>query len=178
MLGLKRQTVRLHPHDPDWIARAVQEIKRITAATGLTRERVQHVGSTAVPGLPAKPILDIDIGLLAKEDVEEIVSKLVALGFIDRGRREGGIGRLLVWEISPDVRTIHIHVIPLDSVWWKRDLAFRDALRDGQELRERYADLKTELASRHGSNRAEYRHQKNPFIVAALERLMGSSSAG
>lgn len=172
MLGLKRQTVCLHPHDPDWIVRAAQEIQGITAATGLTGERVQHVGSTAVPGLPAKPILDIDIGLLANEDVEEVVSKLVDLGFIDRGRRDGGIGRLLVWEISPDVRTIHLHVIPFDSVWWKHDLAFRDALRDDHELRERYANLKTDLASRHGSNRAEYRHQKNPFIVAALERLM------
>ncbi len=178
MLGLRRHTVQLQPHNPAWVMRAGQEIQRIMGASSLPHERVQHVGSTSVPDLLAKPILDIDIGVLEKEDVEVIVSNLVDLGFIDRGDHNGGIGRLLVWEAAPEIRTVHIHIIPFDSVWWRQDLAFRDALRDDLDLRERYAALKTELASRHSSSRADYRHGKNPFIVAALERIIESSSAG
>src|SRR5688500_18903924 len=104
MLGLQRHTVVLHPHEPGWMARAVEEIQRIANAIGLPLARIEHVGSTSVPGLLAKPILDINIGILDTEDTEMIVANLIRSGFIDRGDRGGGIGSLVVWEIAPEVR--------------------------------------------------------------------------
>ena len=159
------------------MTRAVEEIQRISSAAGLPVARVQHVGSTSVPGLLAKPILDINIGVFETKDIETIVAKLIGLGFIDRGNHDGGIGRLVVWEIAPEVRAVHVHLIPYDSIWWTQDLAFRDALRIDAELRDKYAALKTELASQHGSSRADYRHGKNPFIAAAVQRILAARNA-
>jgi GrpB-like predicted nucleotidyltransferase (UPF0157 family) len=176
MLGLQRHIVVLQPYDPAWMAQAVEEIQRIANATGLPHARIQHVGSTSVPGLVAKPILDINIGLLDDEDPEVIVATLIRLGFIDRGDRGGGIGRLIVWEIAPEVRAVHVHIVPFDSIGWKQDLAFRDALRNDTELREAYAALKTQLASQHRSSRADYRHGKDPFIAAAVQRILADRS--
>lgn len=189
MLGLRRRSVRLTPHDRRWAERFREVAAQLGEATGLPAARIQHVGSTAVPDLAAKPILDIDVGVVESEDVEEVASGIVRVGFIDRGDGTGGIGRLLVRESEPDVRTIHVHVIPYESVWWRCDLAFRDALRTDVGLREGYGKLKAKLAERFPSDRASYREGKTLFIQRALFRLDptgwrqhpargGSSSAG
>lgn len=174
MLGLRRRTVRLEPHDPAWADRSREVIGQIARATGLPETRIQHVGSTSVPDLPAKPILDIDVGIVTAGDIENIVMRLVRVGFIDRGDGEGGTGRLLVWESAPDIRTIHVHITPYDSDWWRQDLAFRDALRSDSDLRQRYATVKSELAQRFPTDRNSYRAAKNSFIRAALEVVMAS----
>ena len=156
--------MRLAEHDPDWVHQFQRAAALIVAATGIPEERVQHVGSTSVPDLIAKPILDINVGILPSDDVEVVVARLVELGYIDRGEGEGGIGRLLVWESAPDVRTTHVHLQPFDSRWWRGDLQFRDALRADTELRRRYARLKSELAQQFADDRRAYRHAKNDFF--------------
>jgi GrpB-like predicted nucleotidyltransferase (UPF0157 family) len=171
VLGLRRRTVRLSPHDPAWADRAREVIGEIATATGIPEDTIQHVGSTAVPGLLAKPILDIDLAIGRGNDVEGLVERLVHLGFIDRGDGEGGIGRLLVWETAPDIRTVHVHITPFDSPWWRHDLAFRDALRDDSVLRQRYAEVKADLARQFPEDRKSYREAKNSFIEATLQRL-------
>ncbi len=174
MLGLRRRTVRLRPHDPAWLDRAREVIGQIAEATGFPEHRIQHVGSTSVPDLPAKPILDIDLGIVTVDDIEDIVRRLVRAGFIDRGDGEGGIGRLLVWETAPDIRTIHVHITPFESDWWRQDLAFRDALRTDSVLRQRYADVKSDLAHRFPADRKSYREAKNGFIRDTLKLTMAS----
>ncbi len=174
MLGLRRHTVRLRPHDPAWADRSREVIGQIAEVSGLPEHRIQHVGSTSVPGLSAKPILDIDVGIVTVDDIEDIVMRLVRVGFIDRGDGQGGIGRLLVWETAPDIRTIHVHITPFDSDWWRQDLAFRDALRADSVLRQRYADFKSDLAHRFPADRKSYREAKNVFIRATLKLVMAS----
>ncbi len=132
------------------------------------------MGSTAVSGLSAKPILDIDVGFVAVDDIENIVMRLVQVGFIDRGDGDGGTGRLLLWESAPDIRTIHVHITPFESDWWRQDLAFRDALRANSVLRQRYAALKADLTHRFPSDRKSYRAAKDSFIRATLQLLMAS----
>lgn len=164
MLGLRRGTVRLQPHDPEWLEAATEIRSQIGDASGLPPDRIQHIGSTAVPGLPAKPILDIDLGLLDSDDHKQIVLALVSNGFIDRGYKSEGIGHLLVRESKPEVRTVHVHVVRYNSPGWRRDLAFRDALRRHPSLRERYANLKIDLAERFPTDRTAYRRRKNAFF--------------
>ena len=171
MLGIRRRTVRLTSHDPVWAEQFRQVAGQLVEATRIPPGRIQHGGSTAVPDLPAKPILDIDVGIIGSEDVEEVAAQLVQLGFIDRGDGEGGIGRLLVWEAAPQIRTIHVRILPHESVWWRCDLAFRDALRTDPELREHYAKLKAKLAERFPSDRKSYREGKATFIRNVLYRL-------
>jgi GrpB-like predicted nucleotidyltransferase (UPF0157 family) len=164
MLGLRRHTVRLVSHDPAWTDQFQHAAAQIADAANIPGERIQHVGSTSVPDLIAKPILDIDVGILASERVEDIVARLVHIGYIDRGEGEGGIGRLLVWESAPEIRTIHLHILPYDSEWWRKDLAFRDTLRASSDLRERYGRFKAELAERHPTDRKSYRQAKGAFF--------------
>ena len=171
MLGLRRGTVRLDPHHPGWADRFSEVKAGLLEATGLPAERIEHVGSTAVPDLPAKPILDVDLGMREADDLEALVARLVEIGFIDRGTGEGGIGRLLVRESAPEVRTVHVHLIPHGSSWWRSDLAFRDALREHPRLRERYARLKADLTRRYPEDRKAYRNAKAPFIREALRNL-------
>ena len=113
MLGLRRHTVRLRPHDPAWADRAREVIGQIAEATGLPEHRIQHVGSTSVPGLPAKPILEIDLGIVTVDDIGDIVRCLVRVGFIDRRDGEGGIGRLLVWEGRVELSTSRLSGVSL-----------------------------------------------------------------
>ncbi len=114
MLGLRRHTVRLRPHDPAWADRAREVIGQIAEASGLPEHRIQHVGSTSVPGLPAKPILDIDLGIVTVDDID-IVRRLVHVGFIDRRDGEGGIGRLLVWERRVELSTSRLSGVSLPA---------------------------------------------------------------
>ncbi len=164
-LGLRRHTVELRPHDPAWGPEGRKVIDQISQTTGVPSGRIEHVGSTAVPDLVAKPILDIDVGTLADGEAEQIADRLVEIGYLDRGQKDGGIGRLLVWESAPNIRTIHVHVVPHDSESWRRDVAFRDALKSDADLRLRYGNLKSEIASLHPESRRSYRRAKNPFIL-------------
>ena len=164
MLGLRRGTVLLASHDATWADEFRRTAERIRTATGVPPGRIQHVGSTSVPDLPSKPILDIDVGIIESDDIEEVAGCLARFGYVDRGDHDGGIGRLLVWETAAEVRTVHVHVIPHDSAWWRCDLAFRDALRADAALRAKYAELKTQLARRFATDRRAYRHAKNDFL--------------
>lgn len=170
VLGLRRHTVRLVPHDPRWAEAFRNAADQIVAATGVRSERIHHIGSTAVPELPAKPILDIALGMADSEDEDDLAAALVRVGYVDRGDGGDAIGRLLVWESAPEVRTIHVHILRDRSIWVRRHLAFREALRTSPELRRRYAHVKTELAERFLSDRESYTAGKEPVIQDILDQ--------
>ena len=171
MLGLATTTVQLAAHSPAWL----NEGRRISAwlveITGLPPARIQHVGSTAVSDLTAKPILDLDLGFGPTEDSNELVATLIGAGFIDEGKGAAGIVRLLVWESDLQIRTIHLHVMKHASIRWECDIAFRNALRTDDVLHERYSKLKAKLAERFPSNRKAYREGKATFIRNTLYRI-------
>ena len=171
VLGLRRHTVRLLPHNGAWAERFEEVKAQISSCTVVEAGRIHHVGSTAVPDLVAKPILDVDVALLPTEDIEEFVLRLEEVGYIDRGEGKDGIGRLLVLESEPDVRTVHVHVTPVEAGWWRQDVALRDALRADPELRSEYANLKSILARRFPNDRRSYRNAKSSFVEAVLKGL-------
>ncbi len=168
MIGLKRHTVRIVEHDPEWLtlgADAVQEIRQ--AVCDLIAD-VQHVGSTAVPDLPAKPILDIVIAVDRTDAIAELLPRLTGLGYIDRGDGGDEGGWLLVRESSPNVRTIHLHVVERDDPQWSNYLRFRDLLRDNPDLRQQYADLKERLRKEFPNDRESYTAAKDEFVRGVL----------
>lgn len=169
MIGLKRKTVRVVNHDPRGAALAADACKKIGQAAGGLICDVQHVGSTAVPGLPAKPILDLAASVIALEVMPELVRALTVVGSIYRGDGGGEGGHLFVWESGPDVRTIHLHVVATDDVQWTHYLRFRDALRRDPALRRRYRELKRELGHKFPDDRKSYTASKNDFIRSVLD---------
>jgi GrpB-like predicted nucleotidyltransferase (UPF0157 family) len=160
-LGLRQATLALAPHHPAWAGTFDAEPARIRAALPNMAFEIDHIGSAAVPGLPAKPILDIAMRAGA-DDEPRIADRLLALGYIDRGHRSG---RLFIRLRDGDARTHNLHLYRADDPDCRNQIALRDALRADPDLRDRYAALKQDLVSRLGdTGRGRYADGKTDFV--------------
>jgi GrpB-like predicted nucleotidyltransferase (UPF0157 family) len=164
MIGLRRHTVRVVEHDPEWASRFEEEAATIRRVGGPLVLDVQHVGSTAVPGLPAKPILDIAVAVGSSGDIPELVRRLTAVGYIDRGDGGRDGGYLLVRDSEPEVRTAHVHIVERADPQWHRYVVFRDILRRDDAIRQQYGDMKKQLAAAYPTDRERYTTSKSEFI--------------
>ena len=168
MIGLKRHTVRVVDHNPIWSHLAAEACQQVREAAGELITDVQHVGSTAVPNLPAKPILDLAAAMITLDAIPELIEKLTALGYIYRGDGGDTGGHLFVWEPEPNIRSVHLHVVASDDVQWTNYLSFRDLLCEDPAVRGRYAALKHELRTRFPDDRKSYTDSKHDFIRSVL----------
>jgi GrpB-like predicted nucleotidyltransferase (UPF0157 family) len=163
-IGLKRGTVRVVAHRPEWHELFEQEHRALREHIGHLVLDIQHVGSTAVPGLDAKPIIDIALAVPSTEVIPRLKRPLSELGYIYRGDAGGDGGHLFVKESAPDVRTHHLHVVVIDDSQWHEWLLFRDMLRADEPLRARYAQAKKALQERYAEDRKGYTKAKDEFI--------------
>jgi GrpB-like predicted nucleotidyltransferase (UPF0157 family) len=162
--------IEIADYDPAWPARFAAERDALEPALRhWLAGNIEHVGSTAVPSLCAKPIIDLLI------PVRELDASRPAIAILERDHgylywpyREGEMHWLC--KPSPDVRTHHVHLIPVSSSVYRDRLRFRDALRTDPVLRERYAELKRELARTCAGDREAYTAGKAPFIASVLAR--------
>jgi GrpB-like predicted nucleotidyltransferase (UPF0157 family) len=168
-IGLDRGTVRVEPHDPAWFAAADRVCRDVLSHCGELVADIQHVGSTSVPGLPAKPVLDIAAGVPADCAIDDLLRALSGAGFQYRGDKGDTGGHLFVVEPAPNVRTVHLHIVEHGSAQWRDYLLFRDILRTVPSLREQYAELKRQLATAHSEDRTAYTSGKAAFIRTVLE---------
>jgi len=168
MIGLQRHIVQLVAHHPGWAALAATACREIQRLAGDLIADLQHVGSTAVTDLPAKPILDIAAAVQTLETIPELIKRLPTMGYIYRGDGGADGGHLFVQESSPDVRTIHLHVVDIHDTQWRNYLLFRDLLRREPDIRQRYAALKQDLSHRFRDDRKSYTDAKHDFIRGVL----------
>lgn len=166
-LGLDSGTVRVVPYDPAWPARFAAEAARIAAVAELPALRLEHVGSTGVPGLAAKPIVDMLAGRPPGSPAAPYVAGLVRAGYEHRGE-QGIAGREFFRRGTP--RAFHVHLAEADGPVWREMLRFRDALRADPSLAAEYAELKLRLAVRFPRDREAYLGGKGPFIAGVLRR--------
>jgi GrpB-like predicted nucleotidyltransferase (UPF0157 family) len=159
-------------YDPAWPAMFAGERERLVAALRELALAIEHHGSTAVPGLAAKPILDVMVAVPDLDDVDECTSRLERAGY---NRRAVGdlAGRLYFHRAEGGRRLVHLSLAERDGAFWREHLLFRDALRADAELAGRYEELKRELAVRHRDDRLAYTEAKTDFIRGALRSLMG-----
>ncbi len=165
------EDVALRPSDPAWAATFERERDRLHALLPGTFVQIEHIGSTAVPGLAAKPVIDILAGVRTLEDVDDLVDRLCEHGYTASKEFNATLTDrrwLMRWKNGH--RTHHLHIVVQDGGPWKDRLAFRDALRRDPALARRYAVLKTELAARHQRDREAYTHAKADFVRAVVER--------
>jgi GrpB-like predicted nucleotidyltransferase (UPF0157 family) len=168
--GLTRGTVALRPHDPAWEEIAHQEIAAIRDALGAVAVDAQHVGSTAVPDLLSKPIIDIAVAVLPPADAHALADRLTRAGYVFRGDKGTQGGLLFVRTDERDVRSVHVHVVSSDSIEWATYVRFRDMLRRDPGLRHGYERLKRDAAARFPDDRASYTAAKHAFIRDVLLR--------
>jgi GrpB-like predicted nucleotidyltransferase (UPF0157 family) len=164
--------VRIVDHDSAWPVLAERELRRIKDAVGDVAVRLEHVGSTAVPGLAAKPIIDLQLSVGAIEPRERYVVPLAGLGYLFAPAPE-----------SPDYhffarppqrpRTHHLHVCETGSEHELRHVAVRDFLRSHPDEAARYAALKREVVARHPQDRLAYIEGKDEYVTALERRAVG-----
>jgi len=156
------------PYDPSWADRYEVERARIVAVLGPTALRVAHVGSTAVVGLDAKPVIDILVSVESIRDESVFRPALEPLGY--ERREDVALPDDAYFVLNEDgVRVAQLHVCESGGTIEREHLAFRDKLRSDADLRERYARLKRELAERYPDDRLAYTAAKAPFIRAVLD---------
>ncbi len=166
-----RATVVLEPYSPDWPEVFEGERERLLAVLGDPAFRIEHVGSTAVPGLGAKPILDLLLGGPSLQAVEARIPDLCACGYDYLPEHEAVLPqrRFLACPRSRP-RRFHLHGVALGSDFWVDHLLFRDALRASPELASIYFALKQGLADRFQDNRAAYTEGKSAFITGVVRK--------
>ena len=166
MIGLSRGIVKLSEYDPEWQKLFNEEAVILRGLIGNYAADIQHVGSTSIAGLVAKPIIDVAVGLHKLPDVEYCISPLESCGY--EYKDENGIpGRHFFAKGNP--RTFHLHFVEFGNELWRNYINFRNRLRENPELRIEYARLKKYSARRHENNRTAYTDSKKPFIEKVLK---------
>lgn len=160
-----RMAVEVVEYDPAWPMLYQEEKEKITAALGSLIDEIHHIGSTSVPGLPAKPIIDIMITISDFKDDVKCYAPLRDLGYIYVDFPQN-LDRRCMRKGSP--RTHHLHIVESGGDNIARTIDFRDALRSSEALKEQYGNLKKDLSGRFKDNRAEYTEAKKSFINEAV----------
>ena len=155
--------IELRPHDPEWPRRFERERARIAAALGAEAISIDHFGSTAVPGLDAKPILDVLVARAHGARFSSWAAALKPLGYARAREDSTGQGEGQ-WFFRDAARTVHVHVYEAGTPAHRRHLAFRDALRSDPSLRDAYAALKRGLAQMDWPSGQEYVDAKTEFV--------------
>jgi GrpB-like predicted nucleotidyltransferase (UPF0157 family) len=161
--------VELVAYDPAWPIRFEHE-KTILARilSQWLAGDIEHIGSTAVPMLLAKPVIDIMAPVSSLELSRSAIPAVAAIGYLHSPYQ----AEVMHWfcKPSPACRTHHLHLVPLGSSLWQERLAFRNALRQDPSLVAEYGALKTQLAHQFRSDREAYTRAKAPFIAKVLAR--------
>jgi GrpB-like predicted nucleotidyltransferase (UPF0157 family) len=160
------------PYDHAWPSLYEKERARIERAIGPWVEGIEHVGSTAVPGLAAKPVIDIMVGVKSLENSPILVERLVGIGYEYVPEFERVLPFRRYFRKTREGRRTHqVHLVERSNTeWWDRHLLFRDYLRADPEIAGEYARLKYELSDRFGEDRVAYTHAKNHFISEVVRR--------
>ena len=168
----------LSPPDPAWPVQAARLTARIRHALGAQVQEIEHIGSTAVPGLAAKDVIDLQVGVedLAVADAPQFTGAMLAAGFVlvpgiraDRSK-EGATWPKRFYGNADPGRIAQVHVRQVGSPGWRWALAFRDLLREDPALRDEYARAKADLAARCATTQ-EYAQAKEPWFDAVHARI-------
>jgi GrpB-like predicted nucleotidyltransferase (UPF0157 family) len=167
--------LEVKPYDPCWVADFEHERARLAEVLGTLAVRIEHNGSTSVPGLSAKPVIDIQISVRRLHPIDLYAGRLAELGYVHVVHPDDAFApffhRPETWP-----HTHHIHVVEADGEEERKTLAFRDYLRDHDAVAREYESLKKELAPRylssHFETRQAYAEAKGDFIARITRQAL------
>lgn len=171
---VQRDPVLVMPYDPQWPARFAGWRQRLAGELGSMALRIEHIGSTSVPGLAAKPVVDILVSVADVEDEASFVPAVERAGVSLRSRETG---HRYFRPALDRPRDVQVHVWSAASAGEREHLLFRDFLRADAAVREAYAELKRSVAERYRDDRIAYSEAKTAFILDALERAEAWAAA-
>lgn len=159
-------TIVVVEYDPAWPAKFARLRDRAQAALGDVAVAIEHVGSTSVPGLPAKDLVDLVVVVESDDDVPEAIARLKAIGYRARGNLGVDGREAFAWPEGE--KRHHLYVSPTTSAELRAQVAFRDRLRSDPAVAADYVALKRELAARYRDDRPAYTDGKTDFIESTL----------
>ncbi len=166
---MSNPTVQLSPYSEEWAVKFQYEKYQILNVIGGEISAVEHIGSTSVKGLTAKPIIDIMVGIDDLDRTEILIEPLSKIDFEHvpkPGLTQRRFFRKGLWGRG----TCHLHVCEFQGKEWNEKLLFRDYLRNRPQAAEEYAQLKSELAVKYKFDRPAYTEHKEPFIRKIIQR--------
>jgi GrpB-like predicted nucleotidyltransferase (UPF0157 family) len=168
-LGLQRGIVKLESYYPEWQKLFEAEKLALQKVLGDKFVAAEHVGSTAIPGLKAKPILDVMLAIPYLNDWEWLKEPLIELGYEFRRDFRSEQGHILFVKGSEENRTHYLKITELNSDFWTEHILFRDYLVNNPQYREEYQKLKENLFDAHEGNREPYTKGKEEFVWKILK---------
>ncbi len=165
-LGVQFPAVRLEPYTSAWADAYAEERDRISSALGQRILGIEHVGSTAIPGICAKPIIDIAMAVPTLSAAEEFAPIMASIGYDYAG--DGGVPGQRIFGRGARLRTHLVHAVVADGPEWRNYLAFRDALLSDERLAKEYDSLKRALAAEFPDDRPSYTAAKGQFVEEIL----------
>lgn len=151
------------PHNKAWFSIFEKEKKILKKKLGNLAIDIQHIGSTSIPGMPAKPIIDIAVGVRSLKDVKKFPKFLKSFGY--KLIKEGGTSYRIFFSKGAEIkRTHHLHVMKYNGRVWIRNILIRDYLRDHKAGAKEYTNLKKSLAKRFAKDRPSYTANKFNFL--------------
>jgi GrpB-like predicted nucleotidyltransferase (UPF0157 family) len=157
----------IQDYDSSWPHAFSKLATRVKAALGSLIVTVEHIGSTAVPGLAAKPIIDLDVVLASPVDLPEAIRRLNSIGYVHEG--DLGIPGREACRSPPGESRHHLYLLAVRANELRRHLGFRDALRADRGLRDKYSALKRSLAMQYKDDRNSYTQAKSTFIESIIK---------
>lgn len=171
MVGLERGTVELSPYRDEWKRRYEEEVERLRSVAGDRLLGFEHVGSTAVEGLAAKPIIDLLAVVADLDAATDLVPILEDHGYEYRPN-DGVAGRLFLAKGPWSNRTHYLSVCEQDGECYRETVAFRDYLREHPDAAAEYEALKRDLADAHADDRDTYTARKSEFVERVLAEAL------
>jgi len=169
MLGLQRGIVKLSDHKSEWHDLFLEEKRSLEGVLGDTVLAIEHIGSTSIPGIKAKPILDLMIAVPSMDEYEKYIEPLQKLGYQFRTDWREGQGHVLFVKGPEEKRTHYLKLTNLDEYFWVEHILFRDYLKQNPEYKKEYQDLKESLLKEHGGVREFYTKGKEAFVKSVIE---------
>ncbi len=169
--GWQDESITIVDYDPRWPTLFDNEAAAVEAAIGpWVTGGIHHVGSTAVPGMAAKPIIDIHVGVADLKSALPCIAVLAPLEYCYAPYRP----EIMHWFCKPDpaARTHHLHLVPTGSLRYREELAFRDYLRQHTAQAHAYEQLKRALAERFPDDREAYTDGKSEFVLQVTKRAL------
>ncbi|NQX71688.1 GrpB family protein [Paenibacillus alba] len=168
--------VVIEEYNEEWSFKYQQEERGIKEILGVIAIAIEHIGSTSVPGLGAKPIIDFMVGINDLKEVEKFIEPLSKIGYEHVYHKEFPNRRFFrkgQWRAG----THHLHIYNYGSEEWKNNILFRDYLRTHPDVLKQYNQLKKELAEKYRNDRVAYTNAKHPFIIDVIQnaRLSGKN---
>jgi GrpB-like predicted nucleotidyltransferase (UPF0157 family) len=160
------ESLVIRDYDPSWPVVFSKLATEVMSALGSLVVAIEHIGSTAVPGLAAKPIIDLDVVLASSADLPEAIRLLTTLGYAHQGNL--GVPGREAFRCPPGEPRHHLYVLIAGANELRRHLAFRDALRSSEDLRIQYTEHKRALAKAYQDDRSGYTDAKTDFITSVV----------